>query len=83
MLLHVIPPLFSHVWETCLTHYCSTQIYFFINIHKFDQSKIVKLPTVATGMNAAVRATVRVGIYTGAKVFFVHEVNNIFRFFSV
>lgn len=25
-------------------------------------------------MNAAVRATVRVGIYTGAKVFFVHEV---------
>ncbi|KAG8007880.1 ATP-dependent 6-phosphofructokinase, partial [Nibea albiflora] len=25
------------------------------------------------GMNAAVRATVRVGIYTGAKVFFVHE----------
>uniref|UniRef100_A0A8B9LQQ2 6-phosphofructokinase n=1 Tax=Astyanax mexicanus TaxID=7994 RepID=A0A8B9LQQ2_ASTMX len=27
-----------------------------------------------TGMNAAVRATVRVGIYTGAKVYFVHEV---------
>ncbi|XP_026206007.1 phosphofructokinase, muscle b [Anabas testudineus] len=27
----------------------------------------------AQGMNAAVRATVRVGIYTGAKVFFVHE----------
>jgi len=25
-------------------------------------------------MNAAVRATVRVGIYTGAKVYFVHEV---------
>ncbi|KAJ0036832.1 hypothetical protein NQD34_005509 [Periophthalmus magnuspinnatus] len=25
------------------------------------------------GMNAAVRATVRVGLYTGAKVFFVHE----------
>uniref|UniRef100_A0A8C8JRA9 6-phosphofructokinase n=1 Tax=Oncorhynchus tshawytscha TaxID=74940 RepID=A0A8C8JRA9_ONCTS len=25
------------------------------------------------GMNAAVRATVRVGIYTGAKVYFVHE----------
>lgn len=25
-------------------------------------------------MNAAVRATVRVGLYTGAKVFFVHEV---------
>ncbi|XP_048856241.1 phosphofructokinase, muscle b [Brienomyrus brachyistius] len=27
----------------------------------------------AQGMNAAVRATVRVGIYTGAKVFFIHE----------
>uniref|UniRef100_A0A8C8AEQ0 Phosphofructokinase domain-containing protein n=1 Tax=Otus sunia TaxID=257818 RepID=A0A8C8AEQ0_9STRI len=25
------------------------------------------------GMNAAVRAVVRVGIYTGAKVYFVHE----------
>lgn len=42
---------------------------------KCDHTKIVNLPTVATGMNAAVRATVRVGIYTGAKVFFVHEVN--------
>lgn len=29
-----------------------------------------------SGMNAAVRATVRVGLYTGAKVFFVHEVRN-------
>lgn len=27
-------------------------------------------------MNAAVRATVRVGLYTGAKVYFVHEVGN-------
>ncbi|XP_028849530.1 ATP-dependent 6-phosphofructokinase, muscle type-like [Denticeps clupeoides] len=27
----------------------------------------------AQGMNAAVRATVRVGLYTGARVFFVHE----------
>lgn len=27
------------------------------------------------GMNAAVRAVVRVGIYTGAKVYFVHEVS--------
>lgn len=25
-------------------------------------------------MNSAVRATVRVGLYTGAKVYFVHEV---------
>lgn len=31
--------------------------------------------SLATGMNAAVRATVRVGLYTGAKVYFVHEVN--------
>uniref|UniRef100_A0A673YMK8 Phosphofructokinase, muscle b n=1 Tax=Salmo trutta TaxID=8032 RepID=A0A673YMK8_SALTR len=30
-------------------------------------------PHCAAGMNAAVRATVRVGIYTGAKVYFVHE----------
>lgn len=43
---------------------------------------MVNLPTFATGMNAAVRATVRVGLYTGAKVFFVHEVNNTFGFFS-
>lgn len=31
--------------------------------------------SLPTGMNAAVRATVRVGLYTGAKVYFVHEVN--------
>uniref|UniRef100_A0A8C1JUQ4 ATP-dependent 6-phosphofructokinase n=1 Tax=Cyprinus carpio TaxID=7962 RepID=A0A8C1JUQ4_CYPCA len=30
-------------------------------------------PLTLSGMNAAVRATVRVGIYTGAKVYFVHE----------
>lgn len=30
--------------------------------------------SLPTGMNAAVRATVRVGLYTGAKVYFVHEV---------
>uniref|UniRef100_H2SJI6 Phosphofructokinase, muscle b n=1 Tax=Takifugu rubripes TaxID=31033 RepID=H2SJI6_TAKRU len=29
--------------------------------------------SLPTGMNAAVRATVRVGLYTGAKVYFVHE----------
>ena len=28
-------------------------------------------------MNAAVRAVVRVGIYTGARVFFVHEVGSL------
>lgn len=32
-----------------------------------------------SGMNAAVRATVRVGIYTGAKVYFVHEVCTLFE----
>lgn len=31
---------------------------------------------MSAGMNAAVRATVRVGLYTGARVFFVHEVKN-------
>lgn len=35
---------------------------------------------IPAGMNAAVRAVVRVGIYTGAKVFFVHEVNSAFNF---
>lgn len=29
------------------------------------------------GMNAAVRAVVRVGIFTGARVFFVHEVGSV------
>lgn len=37
--------------------------------------------TVSSGMNAAVRATVRVGIYTGAKVYFVHEVSAAFCLF--
>lgn len=32
----------------------------------------------AQGMNAAVRAVVRVGIFTGARVFFVHEVGSLF-----
>uniref|UniRef100_A0A8C8M9Y2 ATP-dependent 6-phosphofructokinase n=1 Tax=Oncorhynchus tshawytscha TaxID=74940 RepID=A0A8C8M9Y2_ONCTS len=36
-------------------------------------SVMFKQPFCATGMNAAVRATVRMGIYTGAKVYFVHE----------
>ncbi|CAM4603393.1 unnamed protein product [Lepidochelys kempii] len=34
----------------------------------------------AQGMNAAVRAVVRVGIFTGAKVYFVHEVGTIVSF---
>lgn len=34
--------------------------------------------SVHAGMNAAVRATVRVGLYTGAKVYFVHEVGTTF-----
>lgn len=37
----------------------------------------VHIQTLSVGMNAAVRATVRVGLYTGAKVYFVHEVNTI------
>lgn len=39
--------------------------------------------TLPTGMNAAVRATVRVGLYTGAKVYFVHEVNTAFDFYGL
>lgn len=35
----------------------------------------MKISSLSTGMNAAVRATVRVGLYCGAKVYFVHEVN--------
>lgn len=38
----------------------------------------VHTQTLPAGMNAAVRATVRVGLYTGAKVYFVHEVNTTF-----
>lgn len=38
----------------------------------------VHIQTLSAGMNAAVRATVRVGLYTGAKVYFVHEVNTTF-----
>ncbi|XP_043939416.1 ATP-dependent 6-phosphofructokinase, muscle type isoform X2 [Protopterus annectens] len=47
--------------------------------HEAQQMGIGKAIAVLTsggdaqGMNAAVRAVVRVGIYTGAKVFFVHE----------
>lgn len=37
---------------------------------------VVVLFLLFAGMNAAVRATVRVGLYTGAKVFFVHEVSD-------
>uniref|UniRef100_A0A4W5RB73 6-phosphofructokinase n=1 Tax=Hucho hucho TaxID=62062 RepID=A0A4W5RB73_9TELE len=40
---------------------------------RWDCASDVKQPFCATGMNAAVRATVRMGIYTGAKVYFVHE----------
>lgn len=39
--------------------------------HSYMPTLTFSLPT---GMNAAVRATVRVGLYTGAKVYFVHEV---------
>lgn len=34
-------------------------------------------PLLLAGMNAAVRAVVRVGIFTGARVFFVHEVGSL------
>lgn len=30
------------------------------------------------GMNAAVRAVVRMGLYVGAKVYFIHEVRPVF-----
>lgn len=41
------------------------------NVNTHAHTLTFSLPT---GMNAAVRATVRVGLYTGAKVYFVHEV---------
>uniref|UniRef100_A0A8C9SZG7 6-phosphofructokinase n=1 Tax=Scleropages formosus TaxID=113540 RepID=A0A8C9SZG7_SCLFO len=42
--------------------------------HTIPSTIIIIYPVrVFAGMNAAVRATVRVGLYTGAKVFFVHE----------
>lgn len=37
---------------------------------------IVSLPSSPpAGMNAAVRAVVRMGLYVGAKVYFIHEVS--------
>lgn len=30
---------------------------------------------LSSGMNAAVRAVVRMGLYVGAKVYFIHEVS--------
>ncbi|KAB0378907.1 hypothetical protein FD755_010485 [Muntiacus reevesi] len=38
-----------------------------------DPDTVEGISIFANGMNAAVRAVVRVGIYTGARVFFVHE----------
>ncbi|XP_035488598.1 phosphofructokinase, muscle b isoform X1 [Scophthalmus maximus] len=47
-----------------------------INPTKMGEGRAIAVLTSggdAQGMNAAVRATVRVGLYTGAKVYFVHE----------
>lgn len=35
------------------------------------------LLSFSPGMNAAVRAVVRMGLYVGAKVYFIHEVSHI------
>lgn len=35
----------------------------------------VTIILLLTGMNAAVRAVVRMGLYVGAKVYFIHEVS--------
>uniref|UniRef100_A0A8C4DDF1 ATP-dependent 6-phosphofructokinase n=1 Tax=Dicentrarchus labrax TaxID=13489 RepID=A0A8C4DDF1_DICLA len=60
----------------------TNNVHFFTTIFPLFHSMIVSYiiimtnvytHTVPTGMNAAVRATVRVGLYTGAKVYFVHE----------
>lgn len=36
---------------------------------------ILKITSFFPGMNAAVRAVVRMGLYVGAKVYFIHEVS--------
>lgn len=36
-----------------------------------------------SGMNAAVRAVVRMGLYVGAKVYFIHEVSQHEAFFHM
>lgn len=40
-----------------------------------DLTAVVCVPHPPPGMNAAVRAVVRMGIYVGAKVYFIHEVS--------
>uniref|UniRef100_A0A9J8CXH2 6-phosphofructokinase n=1 Tax=Cyprinus carpio carpio TaxID=630221 RepID=A0A9J8CXH2_CYPCA len=64
--------------------YVSVYVRYHSKMYTFeiDKSKFLKICAIImhlyllyciSGMNAAVRATVRVGIYTGAKVYFVHE----------
>lgn len=43
-------------------------------------SLLTTAPVPSTGMNAAVRAVVRMGIYVGAKVYFIYEVSACFPF---
>lgn len=45
-----------------------------------SSSLLTTAPVPSTGMNAAVRAVVRMGIYVGAKVFFIYEVSACFPF---
>lgn len=45
-----------------------------------SSSLLTPAPVPSTGMNAAVRAVVRTGIYVGAKVYFVYEVSACFPF---
>lgn len=44
------------------------------------QALLTAASVPSTGMNAAVRAVVRMGIYTGAKVYFIYEVSACFPF---
>ena len=43
------------------------------SIFKSDHSEYLFTPLLLQGMNSAVRAVVRMGLYVGAKVFFIKE----------
>jgi len=61
--------------ESLFTFPVAMKLLVFLQLKKWlwDENTLEVFLSIA-GMNAAVRATVRVGLYTGAKVFFVHEV---------
>lgn len=67
-----------------------THVFFPLYSLKFDLVKQVVLwlrflllTLSLSGMNGAVRAVVRMGLYVGAKVYFIHEVSHKFIFRTI